>query len=66
MARRSIAAAMIALSLRLAGGPGGLTPILPLAWSDALAAVPAPFIAGMVAALAARLAALRMLKEMDG
>ena len=36
------AAAMIALAARLIGGPGGLTPILPLAWSDALAAVPAP------------------------
>ena len=60
------AAAIIALVARLIGGPGGLTPILPLAWSDALAAVPAPIVAGLVAALAARLAALRMLKEMDG
>lgn len=59
------AAAMIALGARLIGGPGGLTPILPLAWTDALAAAPTPIIAGMVAALAARLAALRMLKELD-
>jgi cell division transport system permease protein len=60
------AAAMITLAARLIGGPGGLTPILPLAWSDALAAVPAPIVAGLVAALAARLAALKMLRELDG
>jgi cell division transport system permease protein len=60
------AAAMIALLARLVGGPGGLTPILPLAWTDALAAAPAPFIAALVAAAAARLAALNLLKEMDG
>ncbi len=59
------AAAMIALAARLVGGPAGLTPILPLAWSDALLAVPVPVIAGLVAALAARLAALKLLREMD-
>lgn len=59
------AAAMIALSARLVGGADGLTPILPLAWTDALIAVPAPFVAGLVAALAARFAALKLLREMD-
>lgn len=59
------AAAIICLLARLVGGPAGLTPILPLAWSDALAAVPAPLVAGAVAAVAARLAALGVLKGMD-
>jgi cell division transport system permease protein len=57
-------AAMIAAAARLAGGGGGFTPVLPLAWSDLLATVPAPFVAGVVAALAARAAAGRLLGEM--
>ena len=60
------AAAMIALSARLAGGSGGISPVTPVAWADALAAVPAPLAAGLVAALAARLAALNLLRSMSG
>jgi len=60
------AAAMIALSARLAGGAGGITPVLPVAWTDVLAAAPAPLAAGLVAALAARIAALRLLRSMGG
>jgi cell division transport system permease protein len=58
------AAAMIAAAARLAGGGDGFTPVLPLAWTDLAAAAPCPLVAGMVAALAARAAAARLLKEM--
>jgi cell division transport system permease protein len=57
-------AAMIAGAARLAGGGEGLTPVLPIAWSDLLAAVPCPLVAGVVAALAARAAAARLLGDM--
>jgi cell division transport system permease protein len=60
------AAAMIAAMARLAGGASGLTPVLPLAWSDVLAAAPAPAAAGLVAAIAARAAASRLLRSMGG
>jgi len=57
-------AAIIAALARLAGGGDGLTPVLPLAWSD-LAVLPAcPLIAALVAALAARVTAMRLLKRM--
>lgn len=62
-----IAAALacaVAAALRLAGGGEGLTPVLPLAWTDLYAPLPAPIIAAVVAGLAARLASLRMLREM--
>lgn len=58
------AAAMIAAAARLAGGGGGFTPVLPLAWSDLLATLPSPIVAGLVAALAARAAAAKLLGEM--
>jgi cell division transport system permease protein len=60
------AAAMIALAARLAGGTDGLTPVLPVAWTDALVALVAPLPVGLVAAIAARLAALDLLRRMDG
>jgi len=58
------AAAIIGAVARLAGGGAGLTPVLPVAWSDLLALVPAPVLAAGVAALAVRQAANGLLKEM--
>ena len=58
------AAAMIAAGLRLFGGGAGLTPVLPLAWSDLLVLPICPVIAGLVAAAAARYTATALLKEM--
>jgi len=58
------AAAVLAAFLRLAGGGGGLTPALPFAWSDIAAVIPCPLIAAGVAALAARLTALRLIRGM--
>jgi cell division transport system permease protein len=50
---------------RLAGGGAGLTPALPLAWSDLLWVLPCPALAAMVAAVAARLTASRLIAEMQ-
>jgi cell division transport system permease protein len=58
------AAAIIGGVLRIAGGGGGLTPALPFAWSDIAAVIPCPLIAAAVAALAARLTALRLIRDM--
>lgn len=62
----SIAAALAATagaSLRLLGGGAGLTPVLPVAWSDLAALLPCPLLAAVVAALAARAAALSLLRS---
>jgi cell division transport system permease protein len=58
------AAALVGAGLRLAGGGGGLTPALPFAWIDIAAVLPCPLIAAGVAALAARLTALRLIRGM--
>jgi cell division transport system permease protein len=58
------AAAVVGAALRLAGGGGGLTPALPFAWTDIAAVIPCPLIAAGVAALAARLTALRLIRGM--
>jgi cell division transport system permease protein len=57
-------AAIIGALARLAGGGEGLTPVLPVAWSDLAALAPAPLLAAGVAALAVRQAAVGLLKEM--
>ncbi|MBU2135610.1 MAG: ABC transporter permease [Alphaproteobacteria bacterium] len=57
-------AAAIAALVRLAGGGQGLTPVLPLAWIDLLALLPAPLMAALTAAIAARLSAAAILREM--
>ena len=44
------------------GGSDGFTPVLPMVWTDLLAALPIPVLAAAVAALAARGAAMRLLK----
>jgi cell division transport system permease protein len=56
-------AAMIAAGLRLVGGGAGLTPVLPLAWSDLLFLPLCPLIAALTAALAARFTAMALLRE---
>lgn len=58
-------AAVAAAGLRLAGGAQGLTPALPLAWSDLAAVLPCPLLAALVAAVAARLTAGRILRNMQ-
>jgi cell division transport system permease protein len=59
----ALPAGAIAAAARLAGGGQGLTPVLPVAWIDLAALLPCPFLAAAVAALAARSAAVRLLKE---
>ncbi|THD82627.1 MAG: ABC transporter permease [Phenylobacterium sp.] len=58
-------AAGIAATLRLAGGAQGLTPALPIAWSDLLVVIACPLIAALVAAVAARLTATALLRDME-
>jgi cell division transport system permease protein len=57
-------AASVGAVARTFGGGEGLTPALPVAWIDLAALAPCPLLAAMVAALAARAAALGLLKEM--
>lgn len=57
-------AAIIGSLARLAGGGQGLTPVLPVAWIDLLAVAPAPLMAALVAAVAARIAAGGLIGEM--
>jgi cell division transport system permease protein len=58
------AAALVAAAARLMGGGEGLTPVLPIAWTDLLAVLPVPLIAAAVAAVAARLTAMRLIGEL--
>jgi cell division transport system permease protein len=60
----ALAAAMIAAAARVLGGDSGLTPVLPIAWSDLLVLPICPLAAALAAAAAARMAALRLLKDM--
>ncbi|WP_304165289.1 ABC transporter permease [Phenylobacterium aquaticum] len=57
-------AAIIGAGLRLAGGEGGLTPVLPIIWTDLLAVAPCPLFAALVAAVAARLTAEGLIRDM--
>jgi len=59
------AAAVLGAGLRVAGGGQGLTPALPFAWSDLLAVIPCPLLAALVAAAAAQVTALRLIREMQ-
>ena len=52
-------AALLLAGLRLLGGSEGLTPALPVVWSDLILLSPVPLIAATVAAVAARLAVMR-------
>ena len=58
------AAAALGAGLRIAGGGEGLTPALPLAWSDLLAVIPCPLLAALVAAAAARFTAMKLIRDM--
>jgi cell division transport system permease protein len=49
--------------LRFLGGAEGVTPALPLAWSDLLILSPCPLLAATVAIVAARFTALARLKR---
>lgn len=59
------AAAIMGACLRLAGGGQGLTPVLPIAWSDLLFVLPAPLAAAAVAAIAARFTAQALIGELS-
>jgi cell division transport system permease protein len=56
------AAALTAGALTLLGGSRGFTPAVPLDWIDLLMVSPCPLVAATVAALAARLTTLRLLR----
>ena len=51
-------AALLLAGMRLLGGAEGLTPALPVAWSDLMLLSPIPLIAATVAVVAARIAVL--------
>jgi cell division transport system permease protein len=55
-------AAIVTALARLAGGGEGLTPVLPVAWGDLLPLLACPIVAGLIAAVAARLTALSLVK----
>lgn len=57
------AAALAGGALIAVGERGGLTPALPLAWRDLIAVSPWPLVAATVAAVAARLTTMRLLRE---
>lgn len=61
----AVSAAALGAGLRLAGGGQGLTPVLPVAWSDLLAVLPCPLAAALVAAVAARLTAANLIRELS-
>ena len=58
----AVAAAGVTALIELLGGGQGFTPALPLTWMDLLAVSPCPLVAATVAALAARLTTLRLLR----
>ncbi|WP_293905496.1 FtsX-like permease family protein [Phenylobacterium sp.] len=58
------AAALAGGLLRLVGGGQGITPALPIAWLDLLAVLPCPLLAAIVAAVAARLTARRLIQDL--
>jgi cell division transport system permease protein len=61
----AVAAAVLGGVLRIIGGGQGITPALPIAWSDLLAVIPCPLIAALVAAAAAQITAMRLIREMQ-
>ena len=54
-------AALVAAMARLMGGSDGLTPVLPVAWTDLLCCLACPLVAAVVAAVAARMTAGRLI-----
>lgn len=57
-------AALLGGVLRLIGGGQGITPALPIAWIDLLAVLPCPLLAAAVAAIAARLTADALIRDL--
>jgi cell division transport system permease protein len=55
-------AAVVTALARLAGGAEGLTPVLPIAWSDFLPLLACPVVAGLIAAIAARVTAMSLVR----
>ncbi|WP_337186417.1 FtsX-like permease family protein [Phenylobacterium sp.] len=60
----ALGAAVAGALLRVAGGGQGLTPALPIAWTDLLSVLPCPLLAALVAALAARITARRLIHRL--
>ncbi|MFZ5721053.1 MAG: cell division protein FtsX [Pseudomonadota bacterium] len=60
----AVAAAVLGGLLRLIGGGEGITPALPIAWVDLVAVLPCPVVAALVAAVAARLTARRLIQQL--
>lgn len=61
----AVAAGVMGATLRLIGGGQGLSPVLPVAWRDLLTLVPCPVFAALVAAVAARITASSIVREME-
>jgi cell division transport system permease protein len=59
----AVIAALIGAGMKLLGGADGFVPVLPLAWSDLLAAAPAPVLAAVIAAIAVRRTAMSILRS---
>ncbi|MBL8773368.1 MAG: ABC transporter permease [Phenylobacterium sp.] len=60
----AVAAGALGAMLRLIGGGEGITPALPIAWADLLAVLPCPVLAALVAAVAARITARRLIQRL--
>lgn len=60
----AVAAAVLGGLLRLVGGGQGITPALPVAWIDLVAVLPCPLLAALVAAVAARITARRLIQRL--
>jgi len=58
----AVAAVLLGAAARVWGGAEGFTPVLPLAWTDLIAALPCPLFAAAVAAATARRTALSILR----
>lgn len=61
----AVGAGLTGALLRLAGGARGVTPALPIAWSDLAAVLPCPLLAALVAAAAARITASALIRDMQ-
>jgi cell division transport system permease protein len=61
----ALAAGLLAALMRVIGGGQGITPALPIAWTDLLAVLPCPLIAALVAAVAARLTARALIRGLE-
>lgn len=60
----AVAAAALGAILRWIGGGEGLVPVLPISWNDLLVVLPCPLAAALVAAVAARLTAQSIIRDM--